>query len=117
VPLRGTTMQPDRALKVFAALVLLVALPLSTCTYRADAQGQTVYVPRKEGWPEDVRKVVSHVYAFDCLYPVQAEEYWTTYRATRWVLVLAFVWPVLALVVLRRKPRDRNRWRRGARCR
>ena len=99
-------MPVDRALKVLGALLLLVALalPLSTCTHHVDAQGKSLDLVSRDEWPEDAKEVVRYRYVLSGLYPLEGQDYWTSVRATDLTLLLAFIWPVLALAVLHRKP-------------
>lgn len=80
----------DRTIKPFGAVLLLVALgmPLSTCSYRADEQGRNLLTVPKEKWPAETHEVVTYRYPLE-------EVSW---------LPLAYVWPMLAVVVLRRRP-------------
>lgn len=99
-------MSVDRTLKVLGALLLLVALalPLSTCTHHVDAQGKSLDLVSRDEWPEDAREVVSYGYVLDGLHPLEGQNYWTSVQTVDLALLLAFIWPVLALAVLHRKP-------------
>jgi len=99
-------MPVDRTLKVLGALLLLVALalPLSTCTHHVDAQGKSLDLVSRDKWPEDAQEVVSYGYVLSGLYPLEGQDFWTSVQAINLTVLLAFIWPVLALVVLHQKP-------------
>jgi len=86
--------------KSLAALLLLVSLafPMATCSHYEDAQGTRIAVAEGETPPEGARLVTSRTYAFEDFDPSDPGE---------WVKALAFLWPVLALVILQRRQRGR----------
>jgi hypothetical protein len=87
-------------IKLLGAMLLLVslALPMSTCSHYEDAQGTRIAVAQGETPPEGARQVTSRTYAFEDFHPTDPGN---------WVKALAFLWPVLALVILQQRKRGR----------
>lgn len=79
--------------KLVGALLLIVSLvfPMSTCSHYEDAEGNRAKYTEGKTPPKDVREVVSYNYAFEDFDPTDPGD---------WVTAFAFVWPVVALVLL-----------------
>ncbi len=87
-------------IKLLGALLLLVSLafPMSTCSHYEDAQGKRIEVAQGDAPPEGARQVTSRTYAFESFHPSDPGD---------WVRAFAFLWPVLALVILQQRKRGR----------
>jgi hypothetical protein len=86
-------LSASRLVKWCGAVLLIVslALPLSKCTHYQDsgAEGGTTTAQAEVAW-------VDYQWALESFDPVNAGD---------WLTIFAFVWPILALAVLRRRER------------
>ncbi len=90
-------MTAAKAFKILGALLLLasITLPMATCTYYEDSKGERINPLSFESIPDDTKKVVDPTYVL--------ENFGLLYLES-WISLLAFVWPVLVLIVLQWRP-------------
>ncbi len=95
-----TYMTAAKSFKLLGALVLLasITLPMATCTHYENSKGERINLVTSEGIPEDAKKVVDSKYVFEKFKPLSPES---------WIILLAFIWPVLVLIALQWKQRGR----------